>query len=259
MLTARLVACAVLILTASAAPVLCADVVAIDPQPSEIEILFKPKADAKISYKTIRILNARDSTGRVMSWTGSDGRVMDIVSATADSVEVRLTMPKGPARATFTMSRRGAVEKVVFDRTMFGSDYLFGEALAQLVVHEVMYRQPWKSGDTRPLTVSLPPEMRDLGAALRDMSSGTVTFRRVVTLDGRVAAEFDYTRIWGLSDMRGASTRWEMTGQQWFDAKTGILLRLTGKVKGSLSGSSGAVSVDGTGEETVVLSESQGL
>lgn len=98
-----------------------------------------------------------------------------------------------------------------------------------------------------------------MAAAIRNMSSGTVTFRRVVTLDRRVAAEFDYTRTVVSSDMRGASTQWQMTGQQWFDVKTGILIRLTGTVKGSLSDPSGAVSVDGTTEETVVVSESRGL
>lgn len=88
----------------------------------------------------------------------------------------------------------------------------------------------WKVGDTRPFDIQLSAVPGASGSG-----RGTMTFRRVVMIDGRQAAEFDWKGrtefVFAGDPGRGAPGTMTIAGQEWRDLVTGASLRLTAKAE----------------------------
>ena len=86
----------------------------------------------------------------------------------------------------------------------------------------------WRMGETRPFEIRFTDMPETSGGG-----QGTMTLRRVVAIDGRRAAEFDWnatTEFLFTGDPgRGVPGRMVITGKEWRDLVTGAPLRPTAK------------------------------
>lgn len=237
------------------------DLVPSASQPSEVNVLFRPVAGIRLAYETVSSFKGLDASGKRVAGSSTRKLVVEVITKDEDGYGIRLTVDGRMAPATFRVSSRGTLLKVLFDHSGPPSSqeaYALGSATARLVQLSVVHDGPWKRDETRPLGFSLPPSLEQFEAILKRILAGSVTFRRLVTVEGRPAVEFDYTKTMDFR-LLGLEGIGQMSGPLWVDGKTGILLRSTGKLARSWSAGGRMVSGEMIAEEMLVIEDSSGL
>lgn len=217
-------------LTAPAFPVV-ADV-------REVDLKWQPRAGLRLVHRVTRDVEASGALTRPLKeqqkkQSVSMTRTTEVTAVGPDYFDLRFAEDGAPIPATLRFSRAWAPMEIKFDDPALGDKdrsaidgalRKFSEPFGQAA----QFFRRWKVGDAQPFDIRLPalPGMSGTG-------EGTMTLLRVVMMDGRQAAEFQWQGqtefLFTGEPGRGVPGRMSVTGREWRDLATGALLRLSAK------------------------------
>jgi hypothetical protein len=202
----------------------------------QIDLEWRPRAGMRIVQ---RVTTDVDASG-MLTGPLAEGdkkqhtvltRSLDITDVGQTYVDLRFGQDGFVVPATLRVSRAAVAESVKADdpSASDGDKKKLDVAMRQLVQPLTQSAQllgRWRVGETRPFEIHL--------AGLPDTSGsgeGTATLRRVVTMEGRRAAEFEWTGntefLFTGEPGRGVPGRMALEGREWRDLETGATLRST--------------------------------
>ncbi len=209
------------------------------PDVQEVDLTWQPREGMRLVHRVTTEVEATGPLTRPVADRDKKqhmtlSRIMEVARVGPDYFDVRFVQDGATLPATLRFSRAWApIEIRPDDPSALGEkdrDALdaalkqLGEPLAQAA----KFFGRWKVGETRPFDIRLSgiPDTSGTG-------QGSMTFRRVVVIDGRQAAEFDWqgqTEFLFTGDPgKGAPGRMTISGREWRDLATGASLRLTAK------------------------------
>jgi hypothetical protein len=161
-------------------------------------------------------------------------RTTEVAAVAPDHFDVRFAQDDVTVPATLRFSRAWEPLTVTPDAAAGASGVnataleATMRALGEPLTRAAHVFRRWKVGDTQPFEVRLAAIPGASGNA-----NGTMTFRRVVVVDGRQAAEFDWRSraefIFIGEPGRGVPGRMDLAGHEWRDLATGAQLRLNAR------------------------------
>ena len=197
------------------------------PQPG-MRLVHKVSTDVEMSGPLTEAVAEADRKQHVALT-----RTLEVTDVAPGHFDVRFVQDGWPVPATARLSREWALESVKLDDTSAspgdrGAVDASVRRLVEPLAQAGQFFGPWKVGETRPFDIRLAgfPETSGGGP-------GTITLSRVVTVDGRRAAEFTWTgRVEFLftgEPGRGVPGRMTIAGTDWRDLDTGASLRQVAK------------------------------
>jgi len=209
----------------------------VDPSVQQIDLKWQPRAGMRLVYRVTTDVVASGPLTRPVPESDktqhlSRTRSLEITDAGADYFDVRLVQDGWPLPATVRFSREWDRLDVKLDASVADDEKSAVDAasrqLGDLFAQGAQFFGPWKVGDSRPFEVRV--------SGISDASGGgqgSMTLRRVVGIEGRQAAEFDWKAttefLFTGEPGFGAPGRMSITGKEWRDLATGASLRVTAK------------------------------
>ena len=223
--------------------------IAAQPPPG-LRVSYRVRTTATLSGAGVRSLAESQKTA-----TSSQRYAVDVTSIEATSFNVRITGDslQGAVIARFGRDWRAQKFGVESEGTYSDADFptfpILGEAFQ--VSRDLSGR--WTVGESRPWerTVTLPPLV---SVRMR----GKTTFKRVTKLNGRRAAEFDYSAT-GEGEYAGGPLQMKLSGLYWVDLATGFVLESKTTAPGQFTQSGEPVLMELKEERTLNRQDSTGL
>ena len=202
----------------------------------EIDLQWQPRAGMRLVQRvTTDVEMSGPLTGPVPDKDKKQRftltRTVEITDVGPEYFDFRFSQDGAVMPATVRFSRTWVPEAIKFDNPTLSSQdqSLLDSAMRRLVqpfTQGAQFFGRWKMGETRPFEIRFTDMPETSGGG-----QGTMTLRRVVAIDGRRAAEFDWngtTEFLFTGDPgRGVPGRMTITGKEWRDLVTGAPLRLT--------------------------------
>jgi hypothetical protein len=203
---------------------------------SDVDLQWKPRAGMRLVQRiTTDVEMSGPLTGPVSAKDRKQHfvftRTMEVPSVADAHFDVRFVQDGWLVPATVRLSRGWVPEGVSFDNPALSEQdrALLDAAVKRLVQPLEQGAQlfgRWRVGETKPFAIRFTGLPDTSGSG-----TGEMTLRRVVMLDGRRAAEFDWR---GTSEFlftgepgRGMPGRMAIAGKEWRDLATGVALRVT--------------------------------
>jgi hypothetical protein len=226
----------------------------------ELTLSASPTPGMRLSYlvhsvATISGAGTRSVPGSHKSASVALRYVVEVTAVRNDSFDVRLTSEhfQGVITARFDRGwsplKFGLEDQGQYADLDLATFPILGEAFRML--HDLSGR--WTVGATRPSqwTVNLPPH-------LLVTMQGKARLKKIGSLEGRRAAEFDYEAI-GEGEYAGSRVWLNERGQSWIDLATGFALETRTISHGEFSHSGQPVQLEIKEERTLERSGSAGL
>lgn len=226
---------------------------------SSVSIVFTPVVGMRLTYRVTTTFEVSGTLASQLpanqkSGTGSSRLGLEITSVDEDSFSVRITAQDKTFPATFRFARDWRLRSVTIDENADVSD-TDRAAMAALPdsLRLTVPRGDFRPGESKPWAFRLATP----GSPPIEIN-GTQTFRRLVQVDGRGAAEFDSQGAGEVRTMTGRiSTR--ITGGTWMDLAAGIALRSHSKSTLDFSGPGEWARIRFDTEQVLDMTESKGL
>jgi len=230
------------------------------PTGAAVQVRAAPAAGMRAAYQfrtaaTLSGTGVRTLSQAQRTAATSQRYTVEVTAADADGFDVRVTTSGAPDVA---VARFGPDWSPLKFGVEIQGQYTDGELTSFPVLGEAFLLShdaagAWRAGESRPLerVVNFPPLVSIL-------MRGTITLKRVVTRDGRRAAEFDYAAT-GEGEYQSAPFRMTLTGQCWMDLATGFLLESKTTAPGSFTRATEPVVVEIKEERTLDRSGSRGF
>lgn len=202
----------------------------------QVDLQWRPRVGMRLVQRVTTDVDASGALTRPLAERDKAQHIeltrsLDVTEVGPDHVDLRFGQDGFVVPATLRMSRTWAPESVRPDDTSAsdGDRKKLDAALRQLAQPLAQSAQlfgRWKIGETRPFEIRLTGLPETSGGG-----EGTATLRRVVTIDGRRAAEFEWAGstefLFTGEPGRGVPGRMRLTGREWRDLETGASLRST--------------------------------
>ena len=235
------------------------------PGVSEIDLQWKPRqgmrivqrvnTDVEMSGTLTAPVPSKDRKQRITLT-----RTIDVPSVGDDYFDMRFTQDGWAVPATVRFSRGWVQQGVRFDNpALSASDQALLDGIVRRLTQPFEQTAPlfgrWRVGETKPFTIRFTglPDTSGSGA-------GSMTFRRVVTIDNRRAAEFDWRGttefLFSGEPGRGMPGRMTIGGTEWRDLETGVVLRGTAKADAEFTRQGRPTRVEYETSETLDLAAS---
>jgi hypothetical protein len=209
------------------------------PGVQEVDLTWQPREGMRLVHRVTTDVAASGPLTKPMADTDkkqhiSLTRTVEVTGVGPDHFDVRLAQNDAVLPATLRFSRDWAPKEVRPDKPdALGEkgrealDTTLRQAAEPLVQSAQFFRH-WKVGQTRSFDIQLSSVPGANGEG-----RGTMTFLRVVVIDGRQAAEFEWqarTEFVFTGDPGKGVPGWmTISGREWRDLATGASLRLTAK------------------------------
>jgi hypothetical protein len=160
-------------------------------------------------------------------------RTIEVTDVGPEHFDLRFGQDGSAIPAAIRLSRAWVPEAIRFDDPALGSEdrRMIDSALrrlAQPFTQAAQFFGHWTIGEARTFDIQLTGVPDATGSG-----QGTMTFRGVVSIEGRRAATFDWTGstefLFTGDPGRGVPGRMALTGREWRDLATGATLRATAK------------------------------
>ncbi len=207
------------------------------PGVSEIDLKWEPRRDMRLVHRITTDIEASGAGTRPMPDTEKKRRVaqtraLDITDVAPDHFDLRVVRDGWPVPATLRLSRAWQPIDVRADAGVAAQDERAVKAamrqLAEPLSQSAQVFGRWTVGETKPFSIRMSGIPDASGSGQGDM-----TFRGVVVVDGRRAAEFDWKGtvefLLAGDPGRGVPGRMRVTGKEWRDLATGASLRVTAR------------------------------
>ncbi len=211
------------------------------PDVRQIDLRWQPTAGMRLAYQVTTAFTAGGPAAQSLpanqrSQRGVTTRVMDITSVGPDFFEVRFSEGETTIPASMRFSRSWAPLDIRLDdpQALTEKDRdamkVALQMLQDLFAPAAQYFSHWTVNETRPFSMQFPslPNMKTT-------VTGEVTFRRVVSIRNRAAAEFHGTAR-GEVTLEGGKGRVDVTSWEWVDLATGVRLVTRSTGQGQFSG-----------------------
>jgi hypothetical protein len=209
------------------------------PGVQEVDLTWQPREGMRIVHRVTTDVTASGELTKPIADTDkkqhiSVTRTVEVTGTGPDYFDVRLGQNDATLPATLRFSRDwtprevrpdkadalGEKDRAVLDNTL--------RQAADPLVQSAQFFGHWKVGQTRSFDIRLSSVPGTSG-----QGQGTMTFRGVVVIDGRQAAEFAWqarTEFVFEGDPGKGTPGWmSISGREWRDLATGASLRLTAK------------------------------
>jgi hypothetical protein len=162
-------------------------------------------------------------------------RTIEVPTVGDDYFDLRFIQDGWVVPATVRFSRTWAQQGVRFDNpALSAQDQALVDGMVRRLTQPLEQAAPlfgrWRVGETKPFPIRFTGLPDTSGSG-----NGAMTLRRVVTIDGRRAAEFDWR---GTTEFlftgepgRGMPGHMTIAGTEWRDLDTGVALRGTAKAQ----------------------------
>lgn len=232
----------------------------------QIDLEWRPRAGMRIVQRVTTDVDASGALTRPLA-EGDKAqhivltRSLDITDVGPTYVDLRFGQDGYVVPATLRVSRAAVPESVRPDDPSASE----GDArkldvamrqLAQPLTQSAQLLGRWRVGETRPFEIRL--------TGLPDTSGsgeGTATLRRVVMVDGRRAAEFEWTGhtefLFTGEPGRGVPGRMTLEGREWRDLETGATLRSTATARAEFTRQGRPTQVEYRTVEVIDLAQSR--
>src|SRR5215813_1102435 len=224
-----------------------------------VRIPLRPLAGMRLPYRNDVVTMASGPSREIVD-KHTVAFVLDVLALDASGCLLNVTLDGTLLPVTARLSHSADLEELVFDASVTESrrQYLAVLLIAKLTRFSVVNAHSWASDESRPAVLSVPLGWESLAPAMRINFVGDVTFRRIGTIFGRSAAEFDLNCVIRprISEL---AANLEITGHYWADLATGFLLRLSLSGVGNVSAGGKTARVEQTQEDVLVLEDSKGL
>lgn len=232
----------------------------------QIDLEWRPRAGMRIVQRVTTDVDASGAlTGPLAERDKKQHivltRSLDITDVGPGYVDLRFGQDGFVVPATLRVSRAVVAESVVPDDASAsdGDKKKLDLAMRQLVQPLTQSAQlfgRWRIAETRPFEINL--------TGLPDTSGsgqGTATLRRVVAIDGRRAAEFEWTGhtefLFTGEPGRGVPGRMTLEGREWRDLETGATLRSTATARAEFTRQGRPTQVEYRTVEVIDLAQSR--
>lgn len=193
------------------------------PRPAgEVNLAFAAAPGMRLTYqvrRTWRLTGEAARTApeaeRVRQSVGT--KVMAVTAATGETFDVRLSEDDRTVPATLRFARNWVLQRVIPDDPgrLTEPQWTALTRLPELFQVQSRFYRRWRVGESIPWAVTVS------GSGGRtEVLQGSLRLTRMVTLDGRPAAEFTAEARGRLGDQRV-----ETSGESWVDVASGIVLR----------------------------------
>jgi len=209
------------------------------PGVQEVDLKWEPREGMRLVYRVTTDVEASGPLTRPVADKDkkrhlSLTRALQVTGVGPDYFDVRFAQDGAELPATLRFSLAWVPMEVQPDDPVVLGDKERGALDASLrqlgepFAESAKFFGRWKIGETRPFDIRLSAVPGTTGSG-----QGAMTFRRVVVIDGRQAAEFDWqgrTEFVFTGDPGKGAPGWmNITGQEWRDLATGASLRLAAK------------------------------
>lgn len=245
---AALLVTAVLLLSACAsprAPSSMAPSYPAVPGIGEVDLVWHPREGMRLVHTVTKDIEASGPLTKPVAAKDrkqhiSLTRAVEVTAVGPDYFEVRFTQDGFALPATLRISRDWTAVDARVDETAQLDDKerqaleVTVKQVGEPFVQSSRFLGHWKVGETRPFDIEL--------TAMPDTSGrgqGTMTFRGVVLVGNRQAAEFDWQAraefLFAGDPGRGVPGQMNIVGREWRDLATGASLRVTARADAEFS------------------------
>lgn len=236
------------------------------PGVREVDLVWQPKAGLRLLHRVTTDVEASGPLTRPIADTQkkqrlSLSRTTEVTAAEPEYFDLRFAEDGIPVPATLRFSRAWAPLGIRFDdpaladkdrRAVDATMRQLGEPFRQ----GAQFFRHWKIGDVQPFEIHLSGLPGASGSG-----EGTMTFVRVVKVEGRDAAEFHWQGraefLFSGEPGRGVPGRISISGQEWRDLATGAALRVRAKASAEFTRQGQPTHVDYGTEEVLDVAGSQ--
>jgi hypothetical protein len=232
----------------------------------EIDLQWRPQTGMRLVHQVTMMMEASGPLTRPLAepqkkQRSSLTRVVEVAATGPDYFDLRFTQNGAAIPATARFSTGWQLREIrVDDPGMAAADREAVEAAVRHIsgplAQGAQFFRRWQAGQPQRFDIPLGPLPGASGNG-----QGTMTFRRVVLVEGRRAAEFDWQ---GETDFvlsgepgHGVPGRMRMSGREWRDLSTGASLRLAGTAAGQFVNQGQTTEVSYQTEEVLDLSGSR--
>jgi len=236
------------------------------PGVQEVDLKWQPQAGMRLVHRVTTDVEATGPLTRPLPERDRKQHIVltrttEVAGVGPDYFDLRFSQDGLPVPATLRFSREWVPVGITFDDTSAGEKDRRAldaelQQLGEPFTQSAQFFRRWKVGEVQPFDIRLAAVPGTSGSG-----RGTMTFRRVVMIEGRQAAEFDWqgrTEFLFTGDPgKGAPGRMSITGQEWRDLATGASLRLTAKASAQFTRQGQATDVAYQTDEVLDLARSQ--
>ena len=232
--------CAAAVLLAACASTSTGPSFPVVPGVSDVDVQWKPRQGMRLVQ---RVKTDVEMAGPLTAQVpGKDRkqhitltRTIEVPSVGDDYFDMRFIQDGWVVPATVRFSRAWVQQGVRFDNpALSAQDQTLVDGMVRRLAQPFEQAAPlfgrWRVGETKPFAIRFTGLPDTSGSG-----TGEMTFRRVVTIDGRRAAEFDWR---GTTEFlftgepgRGMPGHMTIAGTEWRDLETGVALRGTAKAE----------------------------
>jgi len=235
------------------------------PGVREIDLTWQPRPGLRLVHRVTTDVVASGPLTQSIADSQKKQRMSltrstEVTAVGPDSFDLRFAEDGAPIPATLRFSRAWAPIEIRFDDpALADKDRKAIDAtlrqLSEPFSQAAQFFRHWKVGETQAFDIRLSGLPRTSGGG-----QGTMTFVRVVKIEGRDAAEFQWEGrtefLFTGEPGRGVPGQMSATGQEWRDLATGAALRVSAKASAEFTRQGQPTHVEYRTEETLDLARS---